>query len=150
MAVYGLRDFVRGGLILTNIIFIRVAIYAEKMHPDAQPERWWTYTLLFTVNSCIMIWLFAASKGRLTRRLTSRGMSYLAKISPYMFLIHYVVLQYLTAAIKLVFGNTPNSEQLVVVFSLFIGFPVSVICSHVWEKNQNIIKHYMKIWCRFF
>lgn len=97
-----------------------------------------------------MVWLFAANKGRLTRRLASRGTSYLAKISPYMFLIHYVVLKYLTAAIKLVFGNNPNSEQLVVVFSLFIGFPVSVICSHVWEKNQNIIKNYMKIRCRFF
>lgn len=99
----------------------------------AYPELWWIYTLLFTGGSCSLIYLFALNRGLISKALTNRYFLRLAKISPFIFLIHSVVIRYLSALFNLAFYEYGWHEGLKPWLLLMIGFPLSIICAKGWS-----------------
>ena len=83
-------------------VFASISYYALYQEADTgnnifnfHPERWWTYSLAYLPSSIIIIYSFATQKGIISNLQNNRIALYLARISPYAFLIHYVVLSYL-------------------------------------------------------
>lgn len=104
---------------------------------ETTPQRWWTYTLLFSALSCLLIWLFAENQSEAIAVMVNRWTLYLGKVSAYMFLIHNVVLCYLRAAVSVVFGGLLYREQIEICAAFLIGLLLTVICSHVWLKRSE-------------
>ena len=107
---------------------------------SARPDKWWIYTILFTVLSSITVYLFALNKGQISKIMCNDVMLYLSRISPYMFLIHYVVIQYLSGILKIILSNQSTYEQIIPWVSLVIGLPLSVLCSHIWMKWTDCMR----------
>lgn len=84
--------------IVANIIYVynRQDINSGSNVIWSSPRRWWTYTIIFTPISCALILLFAYGKGGISNNLVCNQLLYVAKISPYAFLIHYVVFRYIS------------------------------------------------------
>lgn len=122
-----------GGMIIAACIYscMKNAVAHGYLEP---PDRWWTYTFFFTPFSCLAVWLFAEDKTQGVALLTNKYTIYIARISLYMFLIHSVVLSYLTAASNVVFGRYPYCDRIGICISFFAGFPLSIACSHIWMK----------------
>ncbi len=102
----------------------------------SHPERWWTYSLIFIPGSILLIYAFAMQSGYLSKLLTNRFTLYLAKISPYGFLIHYVVFRYLAVIYFRIHGYE-NGEFLLkygILCNLTLGIGISIVCSEIWMR----------------
>lgn len=102
----------------------------------SNPERWWTYALLYVPISCMIIYVFAIEKGVISRWLTNRFSLYLAKISPYGFLIHTVVFSYMNAVIRILLGI--DRKTYLFYYRGFIngtiGVIISILITHFWMR----------------
>lgn len=101
--------------------------------PLSNPAYWWTYTVIFTVSSCMLIWFFAVGKGVISQILTNRITIYFGNISMYIFLIHAVVFRYIMAVCKKF-----ASEKFEFYYSGWIkltaGFVLTLIATKIWMK----------------
>ena len=129
-----------GGVILSIIVYHLVSYNVERLNMSVRPDKWWIYTILFTVLSSITVYLFALNKGQISKIMCNDVMLYLSRISPYMFLIHYVVIQYLSGILKIILSNQSTYEQIIPWVSLVIGLPLSVLCSHIWMKWTDCMR----------
>lgn len=111
-------------------------LYDENAVMMSDPHRWWTYSLVFILGSIILIYTFALQNGFVSNLLSNRVTQYLAKISPYGFLIHYVVFRYLVA----VYYRMPGFEEHEFLIQyggwcqLTVGVVISLICSDIWLR----------------
>lgn len=102
----------------------------------SHPERWWTYSLIFIPCSMLLIYAFAMQSGYLSKLLTNRFTLYIAKISPYGFLIHTVVFRYLAPFYYRIPGYE-NGEFFLKYGSwcnLTLGIGISIVCSEIWMR----------------
>lgn len=102
----------------------------------SHPERWWTYSLIFIPGSMLLIYAFAMQSGYLSKLLTNRFTLYIAKISPYGFLIHHVVFRYL-AVIYFRIPGYENGEFFLkygIWCNLTLGIGISIACSEIWMR----------------
>ena len=102
----------------------------------SHPERWWTYSLIFIPGSMLLIYAFAMQSGYLSKLLTNRFTLYIAKISPYGFLIHHVVFRYL-AVIYFRIPGYENGEFFLkygIWCNLTFGIGISIACSEIWMR----------------
>lgn len=93
-------------LIINTLVTPKHAIDGTSvvLHPNFR----WFLSLLFTISSSILVYIFALDKGKISKFLTGKITLYLAKISSYGFLIHYVVLAYLSIIYRMlpkIFGG---------------------------------------------
>ena len=95
-------------------VFASMSFYALSPKSDAEnyifnyhPERWWTYSLAFLPSSIVLVYSFATQKGKISNLLNNKIVLYLARISPYAFLIHYVVFSYL----EIVYYHIPGFSK---------------------------------------
>jgi len=95
------------------------------------PERWWTYSVCFTLSSCLLVYLVAHGNNLLSKCLTNRIMIYLGNISQYMFLIHFVVFRYMSSIIVKLFGQE-FSVYYGPWINLTIGFIISLIATKIY------------------
>ena len=127
-----------GGVLLTNIVCL--CVLPSDLDTTSSPTLWWTYTVLFTGLSCVLVYLFALDDGELFPVLRRPFILQFAKLSPYLFLIHEVVLSFLSGAIRLFFPGTPISGQLLPLIRVFFGLPASILCSYLWLQIQKVLK----------
>ena len=108
----------------------------------SRPEQSWGYSLGFVLSSIILVYSFAMQNGFISRMITNKFTMYLAKISPYGFLIHYVIFRYAMAVYYRISG-VESGEFLLKYgcwMNLTIGFVLTVICSEIW----------MRLYAKFF
>ena len=130
---FTIAEFIVGGVIVLAIMIYTCVKPVDNSYTNAAyPELWWIYTLLFTGGSCFLIYLFALNRGMLSKTLTNRYFLRLAAISPFFFLIHSVVLRYLSVLFNIVFYAQGWAEGLKPWLLLVIGFPLSIICAKGW------------------
>lgn len=99
---------------------------------SAHPERWWTYTIIFTISSCMIIYLFALNKGCITKFLGNRrGLLYLGNISLYTFLIHTVVFSYLDRLCYRLAGEEFGDSGWI---KFSIGFILILAATKIWME----------------
>lgn len=125
--------------VLLSLLSLGIAgsTYISKEYLDGiialHPELWWRESLLFVPGSILLIYTFAIGRGAFSRLLTNRVTLYIARVSPYAFLIHWVVFKYLEG----IMHHLPGlSEQQIVVYSpivkVTIGLALTITASEVW------------------
>lgn len=96
-------------------------------------ERWWTFSLIFIPSSIILTYTFAFQCGYVSKLLTNKITEYLAKISPYGFLIHFVVYKYISVICYRIPGNNHQFiEQYGAWCNITFGIAISLICSQLY------------------
>jgi peptidoglycan/LPS O-acetylase OafA/YrhL len=130
-------------LIINTLVTPKHAIDGTSvvLHPNFR----WFLSLLFTISSSILVYIFALDKGKISKFLTGKITLYLAKISSYGFLIHYVVLAYLSIIYRMlpkIFGG--GYERFWWDYgrwlNLSIGFVITLICIELYVRFENRIK----------
>lgn len=122
-------------IIVANVCTIKARFgtgHGDTTIASAYSELWWTYTIIFTVSSCMIIWLFAKpERGYISGYLVNRFTIYIGNISSFTFLIHSVVFRYIEVACNFLFG-------LDFLFAygkwikLSLGFVLTIIAAQVW------------------
>ena len=130
--------------ILGNYYFSTVS---PRLHIGEQvimtdPFRSWSYTLGFVLSSMLLVYTFAMQNGIISKFLTNRVTLYIAKLSPYAFLIHLVVFRYLAVIYYHLPGVEGNEFHLTYGcwISLTFGFVITVIATEIW----------MRLYAKFF
>lgn len=101
-------------------------------------SEWFKYTMLYTLSSCIIIYLFAEKKGIITNILTNKIFIYLGNISPLIFLIHKVVIMYFDK-LNIKFFKISLNAWIKFILILLITILASKLYSII-EKNITFIK----------
>lgn len=106
------------------------------------PFRSWSYTLGFVLSSMLLVYTFAMQNGVISKMLTNRVTLYIAKLSPYAFLIHYVVFRYLAFIYYHLPGVEGNEFYLTYGcwINLTLGFGITIIATEIW----------MRLYAKFF
>lgn len=103
------------------------------------PGKWWMYVLLFSFGTMVLIYVFAIGKGFVSSLLKNKFLLYIAKLSPYLFLIHYVVYQ----VIDKILLHLPKELPLYTgpCVKLILGSALSVALTDIYlrirEKYQS-------------
>lgn len=97
-------------------------------------SEWFKYSLLYIPTSISAIYLFALSKGLLTKMLTNKITIYIGNLSAYTFLLHTVVIRYTSTYIS----PFINSHTLNVVIYFVITVILAVIYQKVFTNKKNI------------
>jgi len=93
------------------------------------------YTLIFTPVSMMILW-FTANGGVYSRILNARTLVRIGNLSPYTYLIHYIVIEYCSAIANQF--TTDYSKGLIACISLILTF----IAAQIWIKMNNFIFEY--------
>lgn len=96
----------------------------------------------FTPISCALILLFAYGKGGISNNLVCNQLLYVAKISPYAFLIHYVVFRYISFIMWHLprFGGEQFASHYGGLVNITIGFGFTIFASNLWIIiNKKIV-----------
>jgi len=119
-------------LITGIVIIIEWALCLIYVSIPVNIDNWWGTTVLFTLSSCALIYLFALGKGKISEFLTKKPLIFIGEISANAFLIHQVVYRYLKMFEQQKFGTIYKWLNLVVCMILTIIFSVA------WDKlNQR-------------
>ena len=100
------------------------------------PFRSWSYTLGFVLSSMLLVFTFAMQNGVISKLLTNSVALYIAKLSPYAFLIHHVVFRYLAVIYYHIPGVDGNEFFLTYGcwISLTLGFGITIIATEIWIR----------------
>jgi len=123
-------------IIAENICYVKIYFRQTVFDNSGQvpyPERWWIYSVLFTMSSVLIVYVFVLSKGKLSKSLSNRFILYLGNISKYAFLIHFVVLQYIEVVCKKIFGSEFCFQNIGWI-KLTFGFLIMIIATQAWMK----------------
>lgn len=106
------------------LIVALMAVYV----PHVSTENWWGYTVLWTLSSCALVYLFALGRGKLSALLTNRVTLWIAKLSAYCFLIHQMIYRYLNSVEGALFGRTEKTANLVICFG------ITMLLAYGWDR----------------
>lgn len=129
-------------LSVVSIVLIIVANLLVIIHKPntndliSHPEKWWIYSVIFTMSSCMLVYLAALKETLVARIVKNRVTIYLGNISQYIFLIHYVVFVYISSGITVMFGNEFSAKNGGWI-KLLIGLPITLVVNKVWMKIIN-------------
>ena len=129
-------------ILLSHVIAVSTGIRTEYQQsiPTVNPNDWWRKTILYTPTTCLLIYLFAFEQGKISKVLVNKATLYLAKISPYGFLIHSVVFRYLDAVISYLINQEFNYYYGPYV-KITLGVILTIICCEIWMWiNQKFLK----------
>lgn len=119
--------------VLVSLSGIACSVFLSWYYASAENIiRWWTYSVIFLPQVCLMVYVFAHSEGMATRLLDNRLTRFLADISAEGFLIHYVVFDYLTTAVYLLFGREFESIYGSLI-NLTLGIFLTIIGCVIWK-----------------
>lgn len=97
------------------------------------------YTLLFLPTSMMLLWVVADGNGVIPKILSTRVFVWLGDLSPYIFLIHGVVLKYCRVGFSAVFSIT--NVYIIAIVSL----GVTILGAIVWRKVNGCLKKRLKV-----
>lgn len=101
---------------------------------------WIQRVLIYTIPSCLLVYSFAKGKGKVSNFLVGKITMYIARISPYGYLIHPVVFGFITFVYYHVpFITDPAWFERTYAgwIRLTVGFVFTVIASEVWMRIVN-------------
>lgn len=143
------------GVLLAVIANVCVDVFVK--HPSNSvadrswfaPECWYGYAFVFIycIGAMILVYSFAHEKGVISCILTNKITLYLARISPYAFLIHLVVFRYLAFIlyrfpVGIIASSNQEALRLCSVVNLTIGFVITVILSEICIYVNKKVQHF--------
>ena len=127
-------------ILLSLVLSISTDFKTEYQQLTVNPNNWWRKTILYTPTTCLLIYLFAFEQGKISKILVNKVTIYLAKISPYGFLIFSVVLKYLDVAISILISQKFDYYYGSYV-RVILGIVLTIICSEIWMQiNHKFFK----------
>lgn len=93
------------------------------------------WTTPYIIVSAGWLILFTLKRGLITKGFSCKPFIYLGNISASFFLIHYIVIGYIDALMKLLFQYTPRGIVLLPI--MFVEFILSVIISGIYQKAPS-------------
>ena len=127
-------------ILLSLVLSISTDFKTEYQQLTVNPNNWWRKTILYTPTTCLLIYLFAFEQGKISKNLVNKVTIYLAKISPYGFLIFSVVLKYLDVAISILISQKFDYYYGSYV-RVILGIVLTIICSEIWMQiNHKFFK----------
>lgn len=96
----------------------------------------WAYALVYLPGTISIVYLFAEGEGRISKFFTYPIFMYLAKISPYAFLICNVVYTYISGALYVFIQNKDIynliHEQYLGWIKITIGLFLALVATQIW------------------
>ena len=125
--------------ILALIATTGVHLWSAQMYPDLLSRAANNGTTLFQPFAVMWVWLFIHKRGILTKILTNRFTVFLGNISPYTFLIHFVIVQYFTTIKGLFRMELSYWENL---FFIAVQFVLTILMTVIYRNFKIVIdKH---------
>lgn len=122
-----------------EIIVILVTVFVFKCrqfgYSSIFMKAFFNWTTTYIPLACLWVYIFAHRKGVITKILSNKIMIYIGDVSAYAFLIHYVITQYTSVAVRyLNIRYTYPMKWLLIVFELLLSIGLSIIYKKVEEK----------------
>lgn len=98
------------------------------------------WTTIYIPIAAIWIIIFAENKGLITRILSNKISIFIGNISPYLFLIHYVVTQWTNAGMKYLRVEPIGVVKYIIITAEFL---VSIILAvaYKWYKSRTMMRN---------
>lgn len=120
------------------VAYVLLVNIPEKVDPSLSANHWWSLTVLWTITSCALVYVFALNQGYISKLLTNKVVLFIGNFSANAFLIHQMVYRYLNTLENKLFGDTYN------YINIFVCFILTMISAYVWEKIMVAIKNKSK------
>jgi peptidoglycan/LPS O-acetylase OafA/YrhL len=123
------------------LAYVFLVAILEKAEPSLKAIHWWNHTVLWTLTSCALVYVFALNQGYISKILANKVVLFIGNLSANAFLIHQMVYRYLDTLENTLFGDTYNN------INIFVCFILTMICAYFWEKitfeirNKNKMKY---------
>ncbi len=117
--------------ILTVIFSLICCFCGQKLYLTNQ-NYCFTYTLIYTISASLIVYYFALEKGLLSKNITNCITRYFARISPFGFLIHFVVFEYIWCFAYKFKHNTSYVQNNKWWMNLTIGLVVTILLSEMY------------------
>ena len=117
---------------IVAVIATVLALYIYTNRVGILGSEGYRYSLLFTPISVLIVYSFAGKKGILAKVLKLRPILYLAELSPYMFLIHQIVISYIGVFSKRIIGIEMKKAVLVI-----IAFSITMFASELYKRLRE-------------
>ena len=117
------------------VYVLLVEIPAESDSSLSAYNHWWSLTVLWTITSCAIVYVFALNRGHISKILSNKLLLFIGNCSANAFLIHYMIYMGLKTLEINLFGTRYKW------FNLFVCFILTMICSYAWEKIMAEIKN---------
>ncbi|MBQ7258144.1 MAG: acyltransferase [Abditibacteriota bacterium] len=120
-------SFLKGSVleIMSILVFFVVGIIAcryKSLYPFV------CYNIIFTLPSCFLIYVYSCNRGIISKIMNNAFVRYIAKISPYAFLIHFIV-------VKIILKSHFNT-----LTKILISFIITVILSEIYIHLLKLYK----------
>jgi len=130
--VYTIAEIGVVAIIIVQWILYLTKIYIpSKADPPVPTSNWWGLTVLWTMSSCALVYLFALKRGKLSQLLSNKALIFIGNMSANGFLIHQMVYRYLNSFEKKLFGQSNN------YINLLICFAITMASAYLWDKTIN-------------
>lgn len=139
--------------VIANIcmdVFVKHPSYNVTDRSWYTPEYWYNYAFVFIycIGAMVLIYSFAQEKGVISGILTNKITLYLARISPYAYLIHCVVLRYLASIlyhfpVGIIAQSQQEALKLWGVVNITVGLVITVILSEICIYVNKRIQRFL-------
>lgn len=105
---------------------------------------WLRYVLIYTIPTSMLIYSFAVGKGKVSNKLVCKFTMYMAKISPYGFLIHFVIFTLIGMVpyhIHWIKDPAYYNLNYGCWINLSVGLLLTIIASEVWMRISYRVKN---------
>lgn len=92
--------------------------WSQKPYEFVVAKAFTSTTIIFLPVSVILVYLFAVNRGLITKILTNKVLLFVGDLSPYMFLIHFVEVLYVSSLLGFL-GLALNKYIIVVIHTVF-------------------------------
>ena len=92
-------------------------------------QNWYALDVLFLPSSLMLVWVFARNRGWFSQLLSTDFFVFLGNLSPYMFLIHQIVIRYLRSIWTHLMGRDMNTVVCSVLALMITG-----VLSFCWKE----------------
>ena len=116
------------------VVYVLIISLPAENNIKVISQNWWGNSVYWTITSCVLIYLFAQNRGKVSVLLTNKVFVYIGNMSPYLFLIHQMVYRYLESIERKLFGNRFK------IANVFLCFIISILCAHLWQFATDLSK----------
>jgi len=124
-------------LILTIVVYVFTHSYKTESRVIVALQK--NGTTIWIPLALLWVIVFIFKRGYISSLLTNRFVIWVEDLSAYLFLIHYIVLNYINGALS-VLGFLHESERgLFLLLRIMIGFVVSIVLTLIYLKISRKI-----------
>lgn len=120
---------------IVTLLAIIGSEYIYKNQVGFLSSEWFRYTMLYTLSSCAIVYLFAMKKGFITNIATNKFFIYLGNISAFTFLMHQMIIRYFDR----IYGKLFNFDLNVWIKSLLILL-LTILGAQIYSAIETRIK----------